>query len=55
MAGGDFKTVQRFIERAVRECHVELTTLIIPGENDSIEEMKKEEKNLKLKKQLKNS
>ena len=42
MAGGDFKTVQRFIVRAVRECHVELTTLIIPGENDSIEEMKKE-------------
>lgn len=42
MAGGDFKTVQRFIERAVRECYVELTTLIIPDENDSIEEMKKE-------------
>ena len=42
MAGGDFKRVQRFIERAVRECYVELTTLIIPDENDSIEEMKKE-------------
>ncbi len=26
--------------RAVRSCHVELTTLIIPGENDSEEEMR---------------
>lgn len=29
-----------FIEEAVRHCHVELTTLIIPGENDSEEEMR---------------
>ena len=29
-----------FIARAVQVCHVELTTLIVPGENDSDEEMK---------------
>ena len=29
-----------FIEGAVKLCHVELTTLIIPGENDSEEEMR---------------
>ena len=28
-----------FIREAVRGCHVELTTLIVPGENDSREEM----------------
>ena len=38
--GGDLDTVRRFIERAVRLCHVELTTLIVPGENDSEEEMR---------------
>ena len=37
---GDRQMVMRFIERAVQECHVELTTLIIPGENDSPEEMR---------------
>lgn len=31
--------VMDFIKEAVRFCHVELTTLIIPGENDSPEEM----------------
>ena len=36
---GDRKTVMDFIEGAVRTCHVELTTLIIPGENDTEEEM----------------
>lgn len=38
--GGDRKMVMEFISEAVRHCHVELTTLIIPGENDSIEEIK---------------
>ncbi len=38
--GGDRGMVMRFIERAVQSCHVELTTLIIPGENDSEEEMR---------------
>lgn len=38
--GGSRKQVMEFIEEAVRHCHVELTTLIIPGENDSEEEMR---------------
>lgn len=37
--GGDLDTVKTFIARAVTACHVELTTLIVPGENDSLEEM----------------
>ena len=36
---GDRKTVMDFIARAAQVCHVEVTTLIIPGENDSEEEM----------------
>ncbi len=40
--GGDLGTVKRFIERAARDCHVEVTTLIVPGENDSLEEMEQE-------------
>ncbi|MCI8371946.1 MAG: AmmeMemoRadiSam system radical SAM enzyme [Lachnospiraceae bacterium] len=40
--GGDLKTVQRFIRRAAADCHVELTTLIVPGENDSRAEMEEE-------------
>ncbi len=38
--GGDRAMVMRFIERAVQFCHVELTTLIIPCENDTEEEMR---------------
>ena len=38
--GGDRKMVMEFIEHAAKNCHVELTTLIIPGENDSEEEMR---------------
>ncbi|MBR2742256.1 MAG: AmmeMemoRadiSam system radical SAM enzyme [Clostridia bacterium] len=38
--GGDLDTVKAFITRAVKECHVELTTLIVPGENDSPKEMR---------------
>lgn len=37
---GDFAMTKAFIEGAVKLCHVELTTLIIPGENDSEEEMR---------------
>lgn len=37
--GGDRRMVMDFIEAAVKVCHVELTTLIIPGGNDSDEEM----------------
>lgn len=38
--GGDLETVKHFISRAIRECHVELTTLIVPGENDTEAEMR---------------
>ncbi len=38
--GGNLRQVMDFIEEAVKSCHVELTTLIVPGENDSEEEMK---------------
>ena len=37
---GSFSMVKDFIAEAVKNCHVELTTLIIPGENDSEEEMR---------------
>lgn len=40
--GGDLETVKRFISRAAKSCHVELTTLIVPGENDGEEEMERE-------------
>lgn len=36
---GDLATVKHTISLAARQCHVEVTTLIIPGENDSEEEM----------------
>lgn len=39
--GGDLNTVLHTIKTAARQCHVEVTTLIIPGLNDSPEEMKK--------------
>lgn len=38
--GGDLETVKEFIRQAAASCHVELTTLIVPGENDSPQEMK---------------
>lgn len=41
LLGGSRKQVMDFISEAVKHCHVELTTLIIPGENDSEEEMRK--------------
>ncbi len=37
---GDIETVKKTIETAASSCHVEVTTLIIPGENDSEEEMR---------------
>ena len=40
--GGDLETVLAFIRRAAKDCHVELTTLIVPCENDSEEEMERE-------------
>ena len=38
--GGSRKMTLAFIEEAVKNAHVELTTLIVPGENDSEEEMR---------------
>ena len=38
--GGDLEMTKRFIEEAVKFCHIELTTLIVPGENDTEEEMR---------------
>ena len=38
--GGSLTAVKTFIARAAQLCHVELTTLIVPGENDSPEEMR---------------
>lgn len=40
--GGDLDTVKSFIARAAEECHVELTTLIVPGMNDDVREMEEE-------------
>ena len=37
--GGDFEAVKDFIRRAAMQCHVELTTLIVPGMNDSVDEI----------------
>ena len=37
---GSLKPVLRTVELAVVQCHVELTTLLIPGLNDSAEEIK---------------
>lgn len=37
--GGDFEMVKNFIKLAHKSAHIEITTLIIPGENDSEEEI----------------
>lgn len=42
--GGDLETVKTFIARAVEHCHVELTTLIVPYENDSLKDMENQAK-----------
>ena len=38
--GGDLETVKRSIVLAAERCHVEVTTLLIAGENDSEEEIR---------------
>ena len=38
--GGDLETVKRSIALASEQCHVEVTVLLIPGENDSEEEVR---------------
>lgn len=40
--GGDLEEVKAFIMRAAKDCHVEATTLVVPGENDGMAEMKEE-------------
>lgn len=37
---GDLAMTKAFIERAVKDCHVELTMLIVPGMNDSEDEIR---------------
>jgi pyruvate formate lyase activating enzyme len=37
--GGDLDAVKDTVRRAAAICHVEVTTLLIPGENDSAEEI----------------
>ena len=38
--GGDLETVKRNIVLAAERCHVEVTTLLVPGENDSEAEIR---------------
>ena len=40
--GGDFATVKNTIATAAKKCHVEVTTLIVPGMNDSESDMAEE-------------
>ena len=37
--GGDLETVKRSISLAAGQCHVEVTTLLVPGMNDGVEEI----------------
>jgi pyruvate formate lyase activating enzyme len=37
--GGDLATVKRTVESALARCHVEITTLVVPGQIDSAQEM----------------
>lgn len=37
--GGDLDTVKTFIKTAMETSHVEVTTLVVPGENDGAEEI----------------
>jgi pyruvate formate lyase activating enzyme len=39
--GGELETVKAFIASAAKAAHVEITTLIIPGENDGEDEMRR--------------
>ena len=42
--GGDLETVKAFIERSAKASHVEITSLIVPGLNDSPDDMEEEAK-----------
>ncbi|MDD2400863.1 MAG: AmmeMemoRadiSam system radical SAM enzyme [Clostridia bacterium] len=41
ICGGDFKAVLKTIEESNKKCHVEITTLLVNGLNDSREEIEK--------------
>ena len=41
---GDLESVKHTIELAAKQCHVEITTLVIPGENDNDDDMREEAK-----------
>ena len=38
--GGDLDTVKHSIMLAAEQCHTEVTTLLVPGENDSVDEIR---------------
>ena len=38
--GGDLDTAKRSIMLAAEQCHTEVTTLLVPGENDSVDEIR---------------
>ena len=38
--GGNLDYVKNFIQLTVKQAHVEITTLIVPGENDTVEEIR---------------
>ena len=38
--GGDLDTVKCSITLAAEQCHTEVTTLLVPGENDSVDEIR---------------
>lgn len=40
--GGDLETVKTFIARAAEKTHVEITSLIVPGMNDAVQDMKRQ-------------
>ena len=40
--GGDLDTVRDFIKASYQQSHVEITSLIVPGLNDSLDDMEKE-------------
>jgi pyruvate formate lyase activating enzyme len=42
--GGSFECVKQTIATAYDKCHIEVTTLIVPGKNDSVTEMEAEAK-----------
>ena len=38
--GGDLSAVMKTVERSTAACHVEITSLIVPGQNDTIDDMR---------------